>query len=313
MPLSAVADQILWAQRIGKESVNAKARPGGFSVRSSVSVADVPSKFKPGHMDPRESVPSGAVERFDAQTVGFNQTMATEFRRCMNRSTAGPRDRHQFPETTQQELGWIQARRGLPQERSEPAGSKPTLMGVGWLDKEGHHGLMGQYAAQIADKESPDPAAAPKKWSKDGNVREEMGVPPYATSHPCARHVDVPPPPPKRERPHPGCSDAGGARSNRSKASNKSKAAESSASAAKQNSDGGIACSASLPALAEQNHHRLLERREKALGKAMEQSRKFLNGQPMGNKWYVPLASSDVALFADAYTKAWKVPLFASG
>ncbi|CAK9022562.1 Epsin-2 [Durusdinium trenchii] len=56
-----------------------------------------------------------------------------------------------FPETCQQEIGWIQGNCGKLAHRSEPAGSKPTRLGVGWLMKDGHGGPINKLAAARAN------------------------------------------------------------------------------------------------------------------------------------------------------------------
>eukprot|EP00933_Yihiella_yeosuensis_P008503 TRINITY_DN113998_c0_g1_i1.p1 TRINITY_DN113998_c0_g1~~TRINITY_DN113998_c0_g1_i1.p1 ORF type:complete len:324 (+),score=69.98 TRINITY_DN113998_c0_g1_i1:112-1083(+) len=306
-------DHILWAQRIQKEGINAKSRPGGFSVRAAVSIPDVPTKFKPGHMDPREASGSG----FDPKVLGWDpkSSMTTDFRRCMNSQNAGPRERHQFPETCQQEIGWIQGHRGKVTERSEPAGSKPTHMGLGWMSKDGH-GMIARAAAHKAGKDGEadipnEPAKKTKKRrSKDGNVREELGVPPYATTVPCAEWDDEPDPP---AAPVANSKKKEGARSGRSKSRRRRDSSKTSASELDLRQTGearGMQKAASLPTLPPNPRDpELFKRREKALGYAMVESRRYLNGQH--NMWYKPLSNSDVATFADAYTKAWGVGLYA--
>eukprot|EP00440_Ansanella_granifera_P059341 gb/GFBE01064323.1/.p1 GENE.gb/GFBE01064323.1/~~gb/GFBE01064323.1/.p1 ORF type:complete len:319 (+),score=40.68 gb/GFBE01064323.1/:1-957(+) len=308
-PGLTASEQLLWAQRIQKESINAKARQGGFSVRAAVSVPDVPTKFKPGHMDPREASGSG----FDPKVVGWDPagTMTTDFRRCMNQQTAGPRERHLFPETAQQEIGWIQGRCGKPKERSEPAGSKPTRLGVGWLVKDGHGGMMARAAEKAGEggvADVPDETEKPRvRKSKDGNVREALGVPPYATQIPCAVWPDESekhsqggsqrPSVPESSRSHKGSRSSKGSRHRKSRSKSElSRAGQSQ-----------LARGSSVPNL-QPDPERIFLDQEKALSKAMTNSREYLNGPT--NMWYKPLSNSDVATFADAYTKAWGVGLY---
>ncbi|CAK8996548.1 unnamed protein product [Durusdinium trenchii] len=265
-PGLTAADHILWTQRIHKEEINARSRPDGFSVRAAVSVPDVPRKFKPGHMDPREASGGG----FNPATLGWDPTgpVTKEFRRCMNQHTAVPRERHLFPETCQQEIGWIQGNCGKLAHRSEPAGSKPTRLGVGWLMK----------ALQV------DPECPKTRKSKDGNVREELGVPPYAISIPCAVWPETVNPPSKSP-------------SSRTRSRKLTRAGEN------QMRRGG-----SMPNLQDLPDSERFIAQEAALGKAMDRSRRFLNCP--SNHWYKPLSNSDVAKFADAYSKAWGVSLY---
>mmetsp|Transcript_43177 Transcript_43177/g.92112 ORF Transcript_43177/g.92112 Transcript_43177/m.92112 type:complete len:313 (+) Transcript_43177:53-991(+) len=303
-----VNDGILWAQRIEKESVNARSKPsGGFSVRAAVSVPDVPAKFKPGHIDP-SSKDMGTD--FDPVKLGWDPqgTMTKDFRRCINSQTAGPRDRHQFPETAAQELGWIQARAGQLGNRGEPMGSK-TDKGIGWIAKDGHQGVL---AASVETADSGERAAAaavaaekarkevrPRK-SKDGNVREELGVPPFATSRPIAQFEQ-----------HSGAgrsekkvrmrkdTESGSVRTGHSKAS------------ASQASQASRHRSSSLPSLSSDPSRRF-RHREEALDASLERVRHYMN-RHQNNKWYHPLSNSDVATFADEYSKCWGVQLYASG
>ncbi|CAE7657764.1 Epn2 [Symbiodinium pilosum] len=296
-PGLTAADHILWAQRIQKEEINAKSRPDAFSVRAAVSVPGVPTKFKPGHMDPREASGSG----FSPAALGWDpaSTMTTEFRRCMNQQSAGPRERHLFPETSQQEIGWIQGNCGKPAQRSAPAGSEPTRLGVGWLMKDGHGGPINKLAAERADDApmvlSTERQHPRNRKSKDGNVREELGVPPYATSISCAIWPDDSP-----------AEESVGNRSSRSSRSHRSKSQSKLQVAGRSQ----MHRAGSQPTLQE-SVRRHFAVQEQALGQAMDRSRKFLNCPT--NRWYQPLSNSDVAKFADAYTKAFGVGLYARG
>mmetsp|Transcript_165513 Transcript_165513/g.531135 ORF Transcript_165513/g.531135 Transcript_165513/m.531135 type:complete len:324 (+) Transcript_165513:78-1049(+) len=315
--LFTIQAQILWAQRIERESVNAKAR-NDFSLRNSVSYAGVPLKFKPGHVDPSSM---SSDTNFDPTTLGWdpNGPTAQEFRRCINRQKVGPRERHQFPETMQQDQGWSQ---GLAtksvQGRSEPAGSNPSKLGLGWSQKDGH-GLLARAAA---DRKTPDVSKQmdeernPRKpcRSKDGNVRTELRAPPFATSYPVARF--------------PGAQAGGvvdieviggpGDTVDASKGKAGSKSGNSSSSRRRRGEDAppstvGVAKSCSAPTLqggstAHEAEHFL--RNEAALDRALEQSRRFLSRHPDSRRWYHPLSNSDVATFADNYTKCWGGQLY---
>lgn len=294
-PGLTAADHILWTQRIHKEEINARSRPsGGFSVRAAVSVPDVPTKFKPGHMDPREASGGG----FNPTKLGWDPTgpMSKEFRRCMNRNDAVPRQRHLFPETCQQEIGWIQGQvGGAFAYRSEPAGSKPTRLGVGWLMKDGHGGPINKLAAEKAN--DADLAAIkvepeiPPRRSKDGNPREEAGLPPYAIIVP----IEEPKPKPK-PKPAPTKLEKGRRRRKAGQSQSQSKLSVAGQQQMEKSS--------SMPNLEDPR----FVAQEEALGRAMDRSRQFLNCP--SNHWYKPLSTSDVAKFADAYSKAWGVSLY---
>jgi len=165
--------------------------------------------------------------------------------------------------------------------------------------KDGHGGPVNKLAAQRVDEhvdaigeESQMPRT---RKSKDGNVREELGVPPYATSIPCAIWTE-----------------ASEQDTNRSKetAVMKSVSSDRSQSQSKLAQAGKrqVRRAGSLPAF---EPHRRFVTQEKALGQAVDRSRLFLNCP--SNKWYKPLSNSDVAKFADAYTKAFGVGLYAKG
>mmetsp|Transcript_7758 Transcript_7758/g.22073 ORF Transcript_7758/g.22073 Transcript_7758/m.22073 type:complete len:287 (-) Transcript_7758:298-1158(-) len=282
MPKECVTakDHILWAQRIQKEQINAQAR-GKFSLRNAVSVPDVPLKFKPGHVDPSALTKS---MRFEPSQVGWdaNGPAAKEFRRCLNIQTAGPRERHQFPETMYQEMGWAQSQGGPPQDRSEPSGSNPAKLGIGWLQNDGHGGVMaGAHGAPSSRRPAPPSAASQRpRVSKDGNIREGFGAPPYGTSFPCARF------------PAPDGKTASG------------RASAAASSPARQART--LAGSVSAPALSREDE---FTQQEVALGHAMEHYKNFFN-RNSANKWYRPLNNSDVATFADCYTKSWGKQLY---
>lgn len=295
-----VNDGILWAQRIQKESINARSKPsGGFSVRACVGgVPDVPRQFKPGHVDPTSKE---IGTDFDPAKVGWdpNGTMAREFRRCLNLQSAGPRERHQFPETSAQEHGWLQARAGQFANRGEPMGSY-TEKGIGWVAKDGHGGFLASDEIFSAERASAAAAAQEKartevkpRKSKDGNVREELGVPPFATSRPIAKFEEQSGPRRSEKK----------ARVRKDGASGRSKPSEPASEGSRQRSS-------SLPSLSK-DPVRKFEHREEAVVASLERVRHYMNRhQAHGTKWYRPLSNSDVATFADEYTKAWGVGLY---
>mmetsp|Transcript_66933 Transcript_66933/g.139757 ORF Transcript_66933/g.139757 Transcript_66933/m.139757 type:complete len:295 (-) Transcript_66933:225-1109(-) len=290
MPFLTVADQILWEQRIHKESINAKAR-NDFSLRSAVSYMGVPGQFKPGHVDhSKDKQPL----TFDPATLGWdlNGPTAKEFRRCINRQTAGPRERHQFPETSQQEHGWSQGiGSGTVVGRSEPSGSNPTKLGIGWNQKDGHGGVLAMARCKTPDVTElmEQQLRAPPRRSKEGNVRAEVGAPPFGTSFPVAKFK--------------------GGEASSSKAP--SVAVGSSARR------GGLTKTESAPTLATskatrpigaQRDEQFLSQ-EACLNTAMKESRRYLNRHD-DNQWYHPLSNSDVAAFADNFTKCWGKQLY---
>merc|ERR1712151_53978 len=117
---------------------------GVFSIRAAVSVPDVPGEFKPGHVDPTRK-----QARFDPEKAGLTGPQAREFRRSINSERVGPREKHQFPESCMQEIGWCQGTSGPVVDRSEPAGSNPSKLGLGWQNSDGH-GTIAREAAKLA-------------------------------------------------------------------------------------------------------------------------------------------------------------------
>jgi len=273
-------EHILWSQRIQKEEINAQARKHGFSVRSAVTVADVPTKFKPGHLNPTDATDD---EYFDPSTLGWDpqNPMAKEFRRAMKSQRAGPRERHQFPESTQQDLGWLQAHGGSLGERSGPSGMNPTRQ-FGWVEDP----------AQALDPEDLKRRAEQlqkviPRMPKDGNIREKFSAPPFATISSKARQI-------AKEK-HGATSCATTAKSSR---------LNTGASRAS-----GLQRSSSLPASKEDDSLSKFTNLENSMSSALDHSRRFWNRQS-DNRWYHPLSNSDVALFADSYTKSWGVNIY---
>lgn len=297
------ASHVLWAQRIEKEQINARSA-SQFSVRAAVR-ADVPMKFKPGHSDPREA--SGAGFKPEAMGWEPSGTMAKEFTRCMNQQTVGPRERQLFPETCQQEIGWLMGQAGRATGRSEPAGIKATRLGIGWCVRDGQGGPITTKTAEKAGEHGaaliPDPyikKKLPPRKSKDGNVRETLAVPPYATQVPCAQWPEEAPEPVQSQK-------SGSASASDSKGSKKRKQGRPRKAA--EGKDEAVAAleqrAVSLPTL----HSKQFEKREAAVGKATKNIRQYLNKEGQFAE-YRPLSNSDVATFADFYTKTWGVGLY---
>jgi len=280
-------EQITWTQRIRKEeAVNGKAS-NNFSIRAAVSVPDVPSKFKPGHQDPRHAMKAG--ETFDPQSLGWAATssMVHDFRKCMARQTAGPPERHQFPESHGQEIGWCtdlaRGQQSAPNDRSAPAGSNPSKLGIGWLQKDGH-GMLAKLCAasapidmaRVTYEQKPKP-----RISKDGNPREEMNVPPYATT--C------------------GAQERAAARKDMRRLQRDPSATNLERQRAAPTPH-QLQRTESLPHMHLSCDEQLTQQ-EALVAEAMHRQRHFKQ-RCEKNKNYHPLSQSDVALFADEYAKS---------
>lgn len=118
--------QFLWRQRIAKERAHfSPNKRENFSVRSALRVLDVPSKFKPGHIDPHAK---GQVQGLDAATErSLRADVAAKLR--------APNEQLMWPETEQHQVGWhakASGPGGLPyEERGTMFGLAPRL-GLGW-------------------------------------------------------------------------------------------------------------------------------------------------------------------------------------
>ncbi|CAE7467187.1 Eef2k [Symbiodinium sp. CCMP2456] len=120
--------QFLWRQRIATERSHFQPnKKENFSVRSALRVLDVPSRFKPGQIDPADQ--TGPVQGLDSVTERYLRAdIASKLR--------VPAEQLLWPETAQHEVGWLARAHGpgLPyEERSTMAGLPPRL-GVGWSD-----------------------------------------------------------------------------------------------------------------------------------------------------------------------------------
>lgn len=118
--------QFLWRQRIAKERAHfSPNKRENFSVRSALRVLDVPSKFKPGHIDPHEK---GRVQGLDAATE-------RSLRADVAAKSRAPNEQLMWPETEQHQVGWhakASGPGGLPyEERGTMFGLAPRL-GLGW-------------------------------------------------------------------------------------------------------------------------------------------------------------------------------------
>lgn len=114
--------------------MNAPKNDGhNFSVRAAVQIPDVPLKFKCGHQNPFDA-DVGDVRGFVPEEHGWDPhgEDSKEFRRCIDRQTAGSRFRYPCPVTANHEHGWLQAPTGNEAERVRV---KKCRMGIGWPNK----------------------------------------------------------------------------------------------------------------------------------------------------------------------------------
>lgn len=136
------ADQLIWRQLIQKEKeIQYNAPRSGFSLRCAVNREEVPVRFKPGHLDPSQARLN--TKGFDPKAYGWDPKgdLATEFRRCRQRSEQPPAYRSLFPETTAQENGWylrVRKQRQDGKVKLPPADSKrkPDVAGSGGKEEQ---------------------------------------------------------------------------------------------------------------------------------------------------------------------------------
>jgi len=294
----------VWADRIRKEQkVHTRINRECFSVRNAVTQQDVPAKFKPGHLNPWTQKGLGG---FDPEAIGWdpNGKLSQEVFRVFLTQAHGPRERHLFPETTQEEMGWLLTRATDVSMRKSLAGALPKC-GLGWPDRE----ILAQAPGKTKMKHKPKPkferprppyavttdearAAAAENMKK---MRED-GVLESALSS----TAPLPPPaaPPRGsssltpQRPTPSVLSAAAP-------SQLSKLSKAESAPALSTVSSCVPPAGETPAFLQQ---------EQDLFKALARSKQFQSSHT--GKWYHPLSHSDVAQFADHYTKVWKGQLF---
>jgi len=307
MPLAApghgmvadFADQHVWADRIRKEQkVHTRINRDCFSVRNAVTQQDVPAKFKPGHLNPWTQKGLGG---FDPEAIGWdpNSKLSQEVFRVFLTQAHGPRERHLFPETTQEEMGWLLTRATDVSMRKSLAGALPKC-GLGWPDKD---------------------AQGPVKMSQAGKSKPQRKVerprPPYAVTTDEARAAAAAN---MKQRREDGATSALSSSVPLPPARGSTVAARTpsvlSAMAPSQVSKSHLSKAESAPALSTVSSHAppagetpAFLQQEQDLFRALSRAKQFQNGES-SCKWYHPLSHSDVAQFADHYTKVWKGQLF---
>lgn len=301
-------DCVLWTQRVEKEAkVNAKVNPGGFSVRNAISSPGVPAKFKPLHFVPDRNEGVGG---FDPRQVGIDpeSSMVKELRHLLVERHSVPRDRHYWPETTGEDIGWLQAKVQATKEKEQRA-TVATLpkVGIGWMDKptERPLALKGEKASKKPEPQHPPYAAVSAEARKNAASKlrkaqreEQRALRRLAkdTQHQCSATQDV-------------------ATSQRSTAqgslvTSKSQSRLASTMTSNEASKRSTKTSVFLPLLPSciPTPGSDVNGNEAAISAALDKCKRFLN-RP-SNRWYKPRNTSDVAEFAAAYTMSWGVQLY---
>lgn len=298
------ADHILWTQRIRKEeAVNGKAT-GSFSVRAAIQSVDVPKRFKPNHDDPGNP----------ASRVGFHPKSkeAQQLKLDLHLLQAPPRGKYPWPETSYQDHGWLQKDFGTSE--ASPAGLK-TLAGVepavglGWQDRPSNDPLQFTKAHYgLRDKPSKDPLPSFEMPVPSGPKAQRERCPFGAISPEATRAAREKADARRAARAASSSSAVATREVLKTPSASSSKAIAPALTRAASEPDYAklmqIAATANRPAPVSQDRAVTMER-------ALERSRIFYNRHPKYERWYKPLSNSDVAHFADNYSKCWGVQFFA--
>jgi len=281
-------DGIMWTQRIEKEArVNLKPTSGGFSVRSAITVMDVPVRFKPGHCDP--SKPSGG---FHPEDFGWDPQGPTTktFRRAMMEKESIPRERFLFPQTTTHDVGWLMMPPGDPSERT----SRPPKdrLGIGWRPGG---------CSSVAPSAPP-----PLRTESEAEPVLERASSCVSAAPPIGSQVSATAPLSLEQ------ADASASRVSAAAPSQLSRSGQqqvlsrmnrscSSLSAAEPSQ---LSRATSVPGLLQADPVAYTVRREKKLTKAFEESRKYHNKGEHGQRWGRPLGETDATSFQNAFAKS---------
>jgi len=304
-----VRENILWTQRVQAEDKVFGKGAGQFSIRASVSVEGVPSKFKPGHYNPSAPIYK-STQGFDPAKHGWDPDGddAREFRRSIAMQVSGPQHKYPYPVTSYQEVGWLLMPGGDPADRTR---QKKNRYGLGWECKppaewsesavepplaRTSKQFLASSATTLAIAEGSAVSAMPPSTlsalapSQLAELRAGNGITtfPRATSQVSATAPVVPSALSGSQRSgEPGTlMGAAGPSSNVS-------AAPSSAIMSR---------ASSLPVLAAPVDR--LRRRDAKLVQKWKESYEFHNKGLRGNRWFKPLGETDATAFANAFAKA---------
>lgn len=284
-----IQDSILWTQRIEKEDkVNAKSK-AAFSVRAAVSVEDVPAKFKPGHVNPRENM---SMDGFDPAKAGWDPKgkEAQEFRRCVAMQFAGSRERYAYPETSYQEHGWLLLPPGDAVARMR---KKKIRYGLGWVWKHPADWSESNPAPPAVPNveacsslsAAPPSALSAIPESQLAALKRGSGVLPKISGSKLAAsapHLLAP-----------------------------SQLSVSAPSDLSSMAPSTVSKSSSVPDMGPAQR---LRRREAKLAERLREVNEFSNTGWRGNRYYRPLGMTDATAFADDFAKATGgIPLYKFG
>jgi len=303
-------DSLLWTQRIEKEEkFNGKGN-GQFSIRACMSVEEVPSKFKPGHLNPSAPIYKSS-QGFDPAKHGWDPEgdEAKEFRRSIAMQAAGPQHKYPYPMTTYQDHGWLLMPGGDPADRTQ---QKKTRFGIGWEYKPPAEWSESAVQPPLATSKQQLVASESSPAIAEGSTIS--AIPPSTLSGVAPSQLELlrsgcgisSAPRPKSKvsasapmvpcvLPGPGSQqeDALGALMSAAGPASHVSAASSSAIMSR---------ASSLPAFAAPVDR--LRRREAKLLQKMKESAEFHNKGVRGHQWDKPLGITDATAFANAFALA---------
>lgn len=283
-PTNDAITNFVWEQRILKEEARLAGAKPNFSVRSAMTVPDVPMKFKVGHVDPSAERRAASVH-FEPASVGWDPegADAREFRRNWGVQTEGPRMRASYPQTTYHELGWLLAPHGKASDRVE---GRKLRLGFAW------------------------PEGPPASFSEVSSFLKPCSAVGTELSAACPSELSAVP------------STLSTAKQRQRRAAGQGSGQELSRAGASQlsgNSGEGppaarYAKCRSMPSLNKAHIAQRLQTCEEGLEQALEENLRYLNRGSKGKRWTRYLNGTDVTEFDDKFTKENSgVPLYKMG
>lgn len=283
------SENILWTQRILKEeAVNGRVGERRFSIRAVVSVADVPAKFKPMQMDPREAA---RAQGFDPEALGWdpNGPEAREFKQSCGNQRAGPRMRHDLPVTSNQEFGWLLSPPGNMADRVDRG---RVRLGFGW--PEGPPTSFSEVSAAPLDNRASSQLSAVRPTESSLVAPTEL-----------VRASDKEPGRGHRRSDERSVSRNELARAGASQVSGADPGLPAQSQLSHANSLPSLGTSGTADPV------KLLSRREASVERAMQESGSYLNNGAHGRRWTRYLNGTDVTDFHNEFTKRnLGVPLY---
>lgn len=293
-----VAEQILWTQRIQREqAVAERAGHGEFSLRTSVSRFDVPTKFKPCQIDPSKDFNKG----FDPADHGWdpNGKMTAEFRKNVGKQSAVPRHRYAFPQTSSQESSWLLA----PRRRLVNAGRSRSMGQLSRVAEDEGACMQGASAAQntlggALGMKTKSSGRRPSEGEGVDMAQATAAASQASLANPSALWGGAAP----TQQSH-GADDAAGSHVSAARPSQVGMSQPSQLSAVQPSQLSRCTSLPSMPGLDPEVASNL-RRGNLAVARAMDNYRHFAPNGELGNRWFKPLGETEVTEYANAFMKA---------